>query len=114
MGSIGQAGSYLTFYNWVKGGATWDIKLEKRWQSTIGTTFPGVETQVMYNGMIMTPEQLGNYIYGYLGASFGFSLTILRYGSFYATGHYGMNASQLYDELYNDWEMISAGYRAYR
>ncbi len=104
--------SYMTFYKWGNHEAAWDIKRAKSWVETIGTTFPGVGTKVKYNGMLMTPEQLGNYTYGYLGAAFGFSLNILYACSFYAGGHFHMNSAQASNE-FNDWMSIRAGYYAY-
>ena len=35
----------------------------------------------------MTPEDLGNYTYGYIGRYFGFSLEVLLLGSYYAAGY---------------------------
>ena len=60
----------------------------------------------------MTPEQLGNYTYGYLGAAFGFPLIVLLGGSFYAAEHFHMNSAQASNE-FNDWMSIRAGYYAY-
>ena len=60
---------------------------------------------------LMTPEQLGNFLYGYIGATAGFSLTMLRSGSLFAmlTG----DAPNLSDEIFNDWPMIRDGFNAF-
>ncbi|MDO4302186.1 MAG: polymorphic toxin type 44 domain-containing protein, partial [Clostridia bacterium] len=75
------SGDYKWFYNQVKSGAPWDIKLEKSWESTIGSTYPGsYSTKVVLFGQITTPEELGNITYGYLGSAAGFSELILLKG----------------------------------
>ena len=60
------------------------IKEPNVWKKTIGTEFPGAKKQVLYHSMFMTPEDLGNYIYGYHGTAYGFSEWILLFGSEFA------------------------------
>ena len=72
---------YLDFYNTVADNNPWDIKVDTSWEETIGTAYPGnIDTKVLYRGRIMTPENLGNYTYGYLGAAYRFNLDILYLG----------------------------------
>ncbi|HBL85210.1 MAG TPA: hypothetical protein DDZ99_10020, partial [Clostridiales bacterium] len=99
---------HLLFHELVKDKAAWDIKREESWEKTIGTSFPGNGTTVYYNGYYMTPEQLGNYTYGYLGAAFGFPYIELVGGSFYAAG-FPTQVNELTNEVI-DWCFINLGY----
>ena len=75
------------FYSKVDHEAEWDIKREKPWNDTIKSTYPGsYDTEVVFNGKVVTPEYLGNYTYGYIGAAMGLSYEILCLGSSYAAG----------------------------
>jgi RHS repeat-associated protein len=102
---------YVEFYHLVKKDAAWDIKYYKSWEKTIGTPFPGQGVPVLYHGMKMTPEQLGNYTYGYLGAAYGFGLPILITGSEYAAGN-PTSGDALEHEL-EDQKYVTLGYNAY-
>ena len=106
-----ELGLYKEFYSWVNHKADWDIKRAASWERTIGSTFPGFGTPIIYNGQVMTVEALGNYTYGYLGAAFGFSLEILLGGSYYAAG-LPLKPGDLKNE-FNDWRYVSQGYYAY-
>ena len=62
----------------------------------------------------MTPENLGNYTYGLLGAAFGISYQTLIDGSVFAAyigGSMG-NSSGIYNEV-GDWNYILLGYIGY-
>ena len=73
------------FYNQVRLGQPWDIKQSNVWPETIQTPHPGhVHMPVIYNGRIMTPESLGNYTFGYIGAALGLSPELLMFGSWIA------------------------------
>lgn len=58
--------------------------------------------------MITTPENLGNFTYGYLGYSYGISLEVLLVGSYYAAG-FPTSDDALKNEI-NDWIHITRGY----
>ena len=75
---------YGIFINWVNHKADWDIKRQDPWNRTIGTPYPGSGTKVIYNGYVMTLEDIGNFTYGYLGRAFDFSETELIIGSWVA------------------------------
>lgn len=64
-----------------------------------------------YCGMLMTPEELGNYTYGYLGNAYGIPLEILYVGSWYAAG-FPKSGAELDHELI-DREYIRFGYFCY-
>ena len=74
----------------------------------LNTTFPGsYNTKVIYGGMLMTPESLGNFTYGYLGAAFGISYQTLIYGSIGAAVLPKSNAD-VFNES-GDWNYIAMG-----
>ncbi len=87
------------FYEQVKTGGPWDIKLKDRWNETIAAeTYPGSGlTQVMLYGTITTPEALGNITYGYLGTAAGFSQSILLQGGDAAANGVQLNLKGVYD-----------------
>ena len=104
--------NYLWFYEKVNHNADWDIKRESPWNRTIAqNTYPGFGTKVMYNGNLYTPEQLGNYTYGYIGAAMGMSDSVLILGSWYAAGFPIQGAA--WENEYNDRTDIMKGYFAY-
>ena len=102
------------FYRQVNHDAPWDIKREDRWIETIGDNFPGVGNEVIFRGIVNTPEQLGNLTYGYIGAALGLPLEILLAGSVYAANNSGQlsNINQIANEL-EDWLPIYRGYRMF-
>ena len=105
----GEVGLYMTFYSWVKSRAVWDIKLQVPWETTIGTEFPGTGVLVSYEGMLMTPEALENYTYGYLGAAFGFPYQMLVTGSYVVAG-FPNRGERRYNEV-EDINYVMLGYR---
>ena len=99
----------LHFKSIVDHSAEWDIKRPDPWRNTIGTIFPGQKTIVIYEGMLITPEQLGNYTYGALGRSYGYKLPVLYAGSYYAAD-FPLGGKALYNEVCSDWLYITLGY----
>jgi len=90
----------------------WDIKIPESWNNTIAmNTFPGETTQFYFHELLMTPEQLGNYTYGYIGAAFGIPLPILICGYIYAADLGNLN--EVTNE-FNDWPYIQYGVKKYR
>ena len=104
----GMIGIYATFYCMVNHGAIWDIKLKEVWEQTIGTPFPGKGVPVMFCGTIMTPESLGNFTYGYLGAAFGIPYEAICAGSYYAA-NFPTKGEKLGNEV-KDQQYVFAGY----
>jgi len=97
----GEIGIYITFYAFVNHKAMWDIKTRSSWETTIGTPFPGRDTPIIFLNMIMTPESLGNFTYGALGAAYGIPYQILQAGSYYAADFPGggiVLANELIDQ----------------
>jgi len=67
--------------------ADWDIKRSAPWEKSVGTTYPGAhDAQVYFNGEYITPETLGNLLYGYAGSAAWISEDMLILGSLYAAG----------------------------
>ena len=65
----------------------WDIKRASVWEKTLyGITYPGLKTPVVFCDLFLSPEQLGNVLFGYAGTAAGFSEKILLAGSIYASG----------------------------
>ena len=107
--ALGAKGTmYGIFINWVNHKADWDIKRQDPWNRTIGTPYPGSGTKVIYNGYVMTPEDIGNFTYGYLGRAFDFSETELIIGSWVAAS-FPLGGDALENEL-RDQEFIRMGY----
>ena len=105
---------YLDFYNTVADNNPWDIKVDTSWEETIGTAYPGnIDTKVLYRGRIMTPENLGNYTYGYLGAAYRINLDILYLGSYYAAGFPNIGTTAYDNEMFEDRPYIKLGYMTY-
>jgi hypothetical protein len=113
LASLGER--FAWFYNQVNTGQPWDIKLRGSWNETIADqTFPGHGVYVYYEGMLMTPEQLGNFTYGYIGAAAGFSLTILYMGSLVADKGQIITKPDGWANEMGDWIDIERGFNAYR
>ena len=105
---------YGAFALLVNHGAAWDIKRKGPWEATIGTPFPGYGALVLFQGNIMTPENLGNYTYGFLGAAFGISYQTLIKGSVFAAFSGGsMGVSGGMTNEIGDWNYILYGYSMY-
>ena len=104
---------YPWFISQVNHKKPWDIKREGPWNKTIGAnTYPGWGVKVQYNSALMTPEELGNYTYGYIGAALGLSVAELYGGSWVAAG-FPLGGDDWANE-YNDWNAIKNGANAYK
>ena len=109
LGTVSKGAWFVSKVNHEK---SWDIKVEKSWNETIANnTFPGEGVNVYYNGMVMNPEELGNYTYGYIGHAVGFNIYELYAGSWVAAGFptddEGLNGE------YKDWKSIKKGFDHY-
>ena len=72
------------FISKVDNFAEWDIKREKSWGVTVGTTFPRDNKMVMFFGKLYTVSELGNMLYGYAGTAMNIPEEILYMGGGYA------------------------------
>ncbi len=105
--------NYKWFMSQVNHKKPWDIKREEPWNNTIGKdTYPGWGVKVVYNDYLMTPEELGNYTYGYIGAALGLTKMELYSGSWYAADFPTGGAD--WDNEYNDWSSIKKGADDYK
>ena len=107
----------LLFYYLVNHGQKLDIKRDNVWETTLGITYPGFTGTVVYGNWYLTPEMLGNYVYGYVGIAFGFCEGILYLGSMYAAGlisqalNDNVNPKDWENEM-RDWVYINLGIEA--
>lgn len=94
----------------------WDIKREEPWEKTVGTPFPGsYDTQIVVNGSITTPEELGNMMYGYTGTAAKILKTVLIRGSMYAAGIWGIiTDKEKRTNEFNDHDAIAKGIELYK
>jgi len=86
----------------------WDIKRENPWEKTIGTEYPGWGVPIVYDGSVTTVESLGNYTYGFIGYSYGVSLSNLFLGSYVAAGLPSKGKAS--DNEIGDWVDVLKGY----
>lgn len=105
-------------YSWFEGqvnrGRYWDIKLPDSWNRTIGrNTFPGDGTRVSFLGALMTPEQLGNFNYGFIGAALGLTWAELIAGSWSDDGFTPPGNTPEFMNEFSDWAHILRGYFAF-
>ncbi len=104
---------YPWFISQVNHKKPWDIKREEPWNETIAAnTYPGWGVKVYYDGYLMTPEELGNYTYGYIGAALGLSYTEL-YGGSWVAAKFPIGGDDLKNE-FNDWISITLGSEDYK
>ena len=82
------ASDTLWFEQQVESGARWDLKLENRWNEMFNyqITYYSQAFKFIYEGKIITSEDLGNITFGYLGSAMGFSSNTLHAGALFA-GH---------------------------
>ena len=79
------ANSFYQFYTRVNHWAEWDIKREKVWNNAFSDTLPFIPTspneengnKFIFRGNFRTSEDMGNILYGYTGALFGFGDELL-------------------------------------
>ncbi|MDF2588014.1 MAG: Bacterial toxin 44 [Anaerocolumna sp.] len=109
-------GDLKWFKSKVNHEAEWDIKIKKSWENTVGTPFPGsYDTQIVVNGIITTPEELGNMMYGYTGTAAKISKTVLIGGSMYAAGIWGIiTDKEKRTNEFNDHDAITKGIELYK
>ena len=111
-GFSGDVGIYYAFYKLVEPNGPWDLKVAECWEKTIGAKYPGFDVKVYFDGWLMTPEELGNFTYGYIGGAFGIPYLILIGASWVVAG-FPTSGDDLAGE-YKDWKHISIGYKAYQ
>ena len=95
------SGDFMWFYDMVKTGAIWDIKLKDKWNALIGAgTYPGsISASIVLFGTLTTPEAVGNITYGYLGTAAGFSEGILLKGGDFAAAGGNLSLTGLFNGI---------------
>ena len=99
--------SLYSYYKLFNHGAKYDIKREECWNKLFSIPYPGWGVEFWFNGYIMTPEILGNYLYGLTGCYWGFPGIVIHQGAGYAQKgstaylnrpdlYYGDNADDYY------------------
>jgi len=108
------AANLVWFIELMDHGKPWDIKRPEPWGRTIGTDHPGsIDTSILFRGRIMTPESLGNWTYGYIGAALGLGLGVLLLGSWYADGFSAPWTYAFRRNEFLDWGYVALGFNAF-
>ena len=58
------------FFNSFNGGGVYDLKSSSEWQNVVG----------YYDGILMEPQDIGNFHYGYVGRAYGLTTETLVLG----------------------------------
>ena len=71
------------FVSQVKPNAPYDVKVDKVWEALFKgeIKYYSQQFKFIYDGYIITSEDLGNIIFGYMGSAIGFSRSTLFYGA---------------------------------
>lgn len=98
--------SYFDLFNQY---AKYDIKNKEQWNAFFSIEFPGSGVNFWFNGYVMNPADLGNYLYGLAGCYWGFSGKVIHQGAGYANMHstaYMNRPDLLYGDLPEDFYII--------
>ena len=95
---------FIFFFNQVNHGAPWDIKRDAPWKQQFGDikmpyydSNPNKDEKFLFRGELVTREDLGNILYGYLGSAMGISDTTLYQGAGVAASWTNIFDGDLYD-----------------
>lgn len=72
------------FYSLVKKGGDLDIKVKKKWEKAFDVPYLGLKGKFVCFDEVMNAEQLGNYLYGFIGNTMGLGSELLLWGGGYA------------------------------
>ena len=117
---------YIYFYNQVNHGAPWDIKRDDPWKQQFGDikmpyydSNPPKDEKFLFKNELVTREDLGNILYGYLGSAMGISDIILYQGAGIAASRTNIfdgdlfDADAYYGDNYHDHEYIKKGIKMF-
>ena len=102
---------YIYFYNQVNHGAPWDIKRDDPWKQQFGDikmpyydSNPDKDETFLFKNELVTREDLGNILYGYLGSAMGIDDKTLFWGAGVAANKANIFNGKAYnpDEYYGD------------
>ena len=106
----------LYYYKYFNHGAKYDVKIKRCWNNLFkNIIYPGSKDGsngvILYGGQIVTPEHMGNIIYGLTGNILGFCDKLIYQGGGYAaSGAKDLNnPSKYYGDSRIDHEFISVG-----
>ena len=101
------ASSGVYFYKRVNDEAIWDVKLPGVWNAAFNETLPYMtDNKFVFCGNLRTPEDLGNILYGYTGALFGFGKKILLW----CGGAVAVRNSALFKQYCNAHNLDATGF----
>lgn len=106
--------NFILFYTKVNSDMDYDIKTFGAWMRTMQISYPGsFDSVVVYNDNYTSPEELGNFLYGYYGNAMGLPENVLLAGSIYASGIWKESkANGIYNE-FMDHIAIKKGFDYY-
>ena len=113
---------YVFFYDQVNHGAPWDIKRDDPWKQQFGDikmpyydSNEDKDEEFLFRGELVTREDLGNILYGYLGSAMGIGDTTLYQGAGVAASWTNIfngdlfDASAYYGDNPHDYEYVKKG-----
>lgn len=71
------------FYNAFTYGGTFDVTIKNRWDDLFSVPFPNGE-KFIFMDMVVTADQLGNILYGWIGTMLGIEDEVLYFGGGFA------------------------------
>ncbi len=91
----------------------WNIKANKGkvWTKTLGITFPGYNANLLFFGMVVKVEDIGNITYGYLGKVVQISDNILIFGSM--ANHFKNHFNSGWANEFKDDDAIRLGIKCF-
>ena len=106
--------NFILFYTKVDHNMDYDIKRIDSWLRTLEISYPGnFDSIVIFNNKYTSPEELGNFLYGYYGNAMGLPQNLLLGGSIYASGIWKKsNLNGIYNEFV-DHIAIKEGFEYY-
>ncbi|MBR4027041.1 MAG: RICIN domain-containing protein [Lachnospiraceae bacterium] len=106
----------LYYYENFNHGAKYDVKVRKCWDNLFKSiTYPGSKDGsngvILYDGQVVTPEHMGNIIYGFTGNTLGFCDKLIYQGGGYAANGANdlNNPLKYYGDSEIDHKFISIG-----
>ena len=115
-------GNLAFFFSQVNHGAPWDIKRDKPWKQQFGEikmpyydSNPQKDEKFIFRGKLVTREDLGNILYGYLGSAMGIGDITLYWGAGVAADEKNIingkayDSSQYYGDNKEDHDFVKKG-----
>lgn len=116
MANINNTIKFIWFINKVDHEKEWDIKRDNRWNEQFeiyGINYKSAAFKFYYNGILITPECLGNITYGYWGTAANIEPTMLLLGGDVASLTSGIQHGEVGIDSWEDKEFILLGVSLY-